>query len=114
RNVSQLLAIRQSYEQSITRWRDPWIWASYGALAAAILLFSLHYSQKQAHGLWFAAAIGLGAGILLLIARGIMAFAKWSSKLGMSYVARQGIANLYRPNNRTALLMLSLGLGTFL
>src|SRR5438874_1028262 len=43
-----------------------------------------------------------------------MALATWSSKLGMTYVARQGIANLYRPNNRTALLMLSLGLGTFL
>ena len=27
---------------------------------------------------------------------------------------RQGVANLYRPNNRTALLILSLGLGTFL
>jgi putative ABC transport system permease protein len=29
-------------------------------------------------------------------------------------VVRQGVANLYRPNNRTVLLMLSLGLGTFL
>jgi putative ABC transport system permease protein len=29
-------------------------------------------------------------------------------------VVRQGIANLYRPNNRTVLLLVSLGLGTFL
>jgi putative ABC transport system permease protein len=36
------------------------------------------------------------------------------SRAGFSYVVRQGIANLQRPNNRTALLMLSLGLGTFL
>jgi len=57
--VSPLLAIRQSYEQRKGRWRDPWIWASYAALAAAVLLFSLHYTQKQAHGLWFAAAIGI-------------------------------------------------------
>ena len=31
-----------------------------------------------------------------------------------SFVIRQGLANLYRPNNRTLLLTLSLGLGTFL
>jgi len=31
-----------------------------------------------------------------------------------SYVWRQGLANLYRPNNQTLVLMLSLGLGTFL
>ena len=33
---------------------------------------------------------------------------------GGSFVLRQGLANLYRPNNRTLLLTLSLGLGTFL
>src|SRR5204863_7412085 len=33
---------------------------------------------------------------------------------GWSFVLRQGLANLYRPNNRTLLLTLSLGLGTFL
>jgi putative ABC transport system permease protein len=33
---------------------------------------------------------------------------------GLPYTWRQGIANVHRPNNRTALLMLSLGLGTFM
>ena len=32
----------------------------------------------------------------------------------LPFTVRQGIANLYRPNNRTLLLLLSLGLGTFL
>ena len=31
-----------------------------------------------------------------------------------SFVLRQGLANLYRPDNRTLLLTISLGLGTFL
>ena len=31
-----------------------------------------------------------------------------------SFVLRQGLANLHRPNNRTLLLTFSLGLGTFL
>jgi putative ABC transport system permease protein len=34
--------------------------------------------------------------------------------LRLPYVFRQGVASLYRPNNRTVLLLLSLGLGTFL
>ncbi|HRJ48875.1 MAG TPA: FtsX-like permease family protein, partial [Opitutaceae bacterium] len=33
---------------------------------------------------------------------------------GLPYVVRQGVANLHRPNNRTVLLLLALGLGTFL
>ena len=33
---------------------------------------------------------------------------------GWSYIWRQGLANLYRPNNQTLMLVLALGLGTFL
>src|SRR5690606_21321407 len=40
--------------------------------------------------------------------------ARRASPRGLPYVWRQGIANLHRPNNRTALLMLALGLGTAL
>ena len=38
---------------------------------------------------------------------------KWSGR-SLPYVVRQGVANLHRPNNRTVLLLVSLGLGTFL
>ena len=37
-----------------------------------------------------------------------------SSRTAGASSVRQGLANLYRPNNRTLLLTLSLGLGTFL
>ncbi len=37
-----------------------------------------------------------------------------SCRRGLPYVVRQGLANLHRPNNRTVLLLVSLGLGTFL
>ncbi len=114
RNVSPLLAIRQAYESAEGRWRDPWVWAAYFALGGTILLFSLHYSQKPTHGFGFAAGIGVTAGILLLLSRAMMLLARGLAKLRLPYVWRQGIANLHRPNNRTALLMLSLGLGTFL
>jgi putative ABC transport system permease protein len=50
---------------------------------------------------------------------GVAALVSWSARRfvprkPLPYVWRQGLANLHRPNNRTVLLLLSLGLGTFL
>ncbi len=56
------------------------------------------------------AAVGIFAGVAKLLIVGIRKFFPH----GWSFVLRQGLANLYRPNNRTLLLTLSLGLGTFL
>jgi len=114
RNVSPLLAIRQTFEGVASRWKDPFLWFAYGALAAGTVAFSLAYTQKRSHGIAFALGLAASIGVLLLLARLIMLAARTFSRSGVPYVVRQGIANLYRPNNRTALLMLSLGLGTFL
>jgi putative ABC transport system permease protein len=114
RKVSPLLAVRQSFEPRVRRWNDPFLWFAYIALAATVIGFSLAYTQKRAHGLFFAAGLVVTTTILLLLARGIMAVARRLSHLNIAYVWRQGIANLYRPNNRTSLLLLSIGLGTFL
>jgi putative ABC transport system permease protein len=57
----------------------------------------------------------LGVGFLSL--GGLAAGVSWAARRfvprGLPYVVRQGFANLHRPNNRTVLLLLSLGLGTF-
>jgi putative ABC transport system permease protein len=59
--------------------------------------------------------MGLGFGLL----GGMAKLVTWAAKRfvprkPLTYVVRQGLANLHRPNNRTVLLLLSLGLGTFL
>jgi putative ABC transport system permease protein len=83
-------------------------------MLGALILFSLHYTEKRVQGWAFTGGLLLTAGILLVLARAIMFVARRVVRLPMSFPWRQGIANLHRPNNRTALLMLSLGLGTFL
>jgi len=40
--------------------------------------------------------------------------ARQSGRLNLPFVVRQGLANLHRPDNRTQMLLFSLGLGTFL
>jgi putative ABC transport system permease protein len=114
RKISPLLAIRQSYEPTGRRWRDPWLGLIYVVMLVVLVLFSLHYTEKRVQGWAFAGGLLLTSGILLALARGIMFVARRLVRLPLSFPWRQGIANLHRPNNRTALLMLSLGLGTFL
>jgi putative ABC transport system permease protein len=70
-------------------------------------------------GDWRAAVgfpLGIGAvlGLLALAAWGAMALVRRFFPQRWPYTARQGLANLYRPGNQTLVLMLTLGLGTFL
>jgi putative ABC transport system permease protein len=51
---------------------------------------------------------------LTLVSWGIVAGVRRFFPTSWSYPWRQGLANLYRPQNQTTVLMLALGLGTFL
>ena len=53
-------------------------------------------------------------GILTLLAKALMIVAKRLSRRIRFYPLRQGLANLHRPGNQTTLMMLALGLGTFI
>jgi putative ABC transport system permease protein len=113
RKISPLAVLRSSFEHSGLP-KDPAHWLIYAIIGAALLLFAK--SQTQRIGLAFAFAGGLVAAFLLLacaawLTRGV---ARKIISERWPFVWRQGLANLYRPNNRTLLLLLSLGLGTFL
>jgi putative ABC transport system permease protein len=115
RRLSPLRVFRASVQaDSSPRGRDPLLWAVYGLIVAGITGFSISQTNTVTRGLVFAlvlfAAVGIFAGVAKLLIVGIRKFFPHS----WSFVLRQGLANLYRPNNRTLLLTLSLGLGTFL
>jgi putative ABC transport system permease protein len=113
RNISPLLALRASYEAAERR-RDPLSWLLYGVIVIAITGFAVSTTASWTFGLWFTAAVALAFGLLIAIAKGLAALLK---KLFPSYLPfpwRQGLANLYRPNNQTTAMMLAVGLATFL
>jgi putative ABC transport system permease protein len=115
RRLSPLRVFRASVEaESPSRGRDALLWAVYGLIVAGITAFSISQTDTLTRGLVFAlalfAAVGIFAGLAKLLIIGIRKFFPH----GWSFVLRLGLANLYRPNNRTLLLTLSLGLGTFL
>jgi putative ABC transport system permease protein len=113
RRISPLLAIRASYEDGQPR-RDPLRLLLYGLILLSVAGFAIVHTRRWTHALWFTlgllSALGLLAGVALLI----RSSARRVFPGSWSYVWRQGLANLYRPNNQTLVLMLSVGLGTFL
>ena len=115
RRLSPLRVFRAAMEvEPPSRKRDPILWGIYAVIVAGITAFSISQTDTLARGIVFAAvlflAVGIFAGVAKLLIVGIRKFFPH----GWSFVLRQGLANLYRPNNRTLLLTLSLGLGTFL
>ncbi|NJL77552.1 MAG: hypothetical protein HC892_23460 [Saprospiraceae bacterium] len=113
RKVSPLRSLRSSYDKDINE-RDPWRWLVYFLIAAFVIGFTIWQVGADWETLYFPLAIAVGLAILA----GTAALLKWAVKkffpVQWSYVWRQGIANLYRPNNQTLLLLVSVGLGTAL
>jgi putative ABC transport system permease protein len=115
RRLSPLRVFRADVdvEASATR-RDPVLWLVYGLIAVGITGFAISQTDTLTKGLIFAAALGVAVGIFAGVAKLMIVGVKKFFPHGWSFVLRQGLANLYRPNNRTLLLTQSLGLGTFL
>ena len=121
RNVSPLVALRSAYAERAGTAPDPWRIAIGVFIVVAVAVFSIWQTGRLRDGLGFTAMLAVGFGVL----GGLAKLVAWTARAISSsrsprwfprwpYVVRQGVANLYRPNNRTVLLLLSLGLGTFL
>jgi putative ABC transport system permease protein len=113
RRVSPLAAIRVSFGSQNGQ-RDPLRWLVAGALAAGIVGFALTQGRDWRVGLGFAGGLGVVFALLAATAKGLVVATRRFTPATLPFTVRQGLANLHRPNNRTLLLLLSLGLGTFL
>jgi putative ABC transport system permease protein len=113
RRVSPLRTLRASYEED-TSARDPWRWLIY----ALIFLFICGFTLAQTGWSLESLAFPLGIGVAFLVLAGVAKALTWSVRkffpTQWSYIWRQGIANLYRPNNQTLILIVTIGLGTAL
>ncbi len=113
RRVSPLLAIRSAQGEA-TR-PDPWRNWIFAGIGIAVLGFAILQAGNWKVGAGFTAMLAAGFGVLAGVARIVVwAARRFGPRRTLPYVWRQGLANLHRPNNRTVLLLLSLGLGAFL
>ncbi|HFA50131.1 MAG TPA: FtsX-like permease family protein [Bacteroidetes bacterium] len=112
RKVSPLRTLRASYEED-TSGSDPLKWAVYALIFLFITGFTLLQTRRW-DSIYFPFAIGFAFLALAGVAR-LMTWAvrKYFPK-DWSFVWRQGIANMYRPNNQTLILIVTIGLGAAL
>jgi putative ABC transport system permease protein len=115
RRLSPLLILRSGGEDEMQpRRADYTVRFVYLIIAASVTAFAISQSDNWRRGLIFAAILGLAVAIFAGVAKLLIVMVRRFFPHGWSFALRQGLANLYRPNNRTLLLTISLGLGTFL
>ena len=114
RKISPLMALRSFFEEFSSFRKDPLQWLILGLISLGVAGLILFQTEDKSHGFIFLVSVSLAFSILTGLAKLIMFIVKRFLPKSLSYVYRQSLANLYRPNNQTLMLMLSLGLGTFL
>ena len=114
KDISPLLTLRSSVETSSRGNRDPWRLALIALLVTGIVLFAVSQTRVWHQGVGFAGGL-IGAFLLLsLVARSLISLARRLLPAKWPYVWRQGLANLFRPDNQTVTMVVALGLGAFL
>lgn len=110
RKVSPLNTLRMSFQHVIPL-RDPVRWLVYLLIASFIYFFmylQLHDAVKAA--ILFGGIL-VTFGVLTAMAQLLMWLIRKFFPASWNFIWRQGLSNLYRPNNQTLLLVMSVGFG---
>lgn len=115
RRVSPLQALRRDADAlDRARARDIPTQLVNVALVGSVLALSFERAGSLKRGAGFAGGIAGSMVVLYLSATGLSWLARRMGSARWPYVARQGLANLYRPGNQTRTVVLALGFGSFL
>ena len=113
RKISPLKTLRASFESDAAT-KDPLRWLVIALIAVFIGGFTWFQTGRMVTVAGFIAVVAISFLLLAGVARLVMWAVRRFFPVRWSYVWRQSIANLYRPNNQTLILMVSIGLGTAL
>jgi putative ABC transport system permease protein len=113
RDVPPLAAIRQDFEAP-RRPLDPVRLIAYGVLALSILGLCTWEAPEPGLGMAFAAALAVAGGAIAGVGWGLGRATRRFFPARASYPIRQGVSNLFRPQNQTISVTLALGFGTFI
>tara|TARA_R110002012_G_scaffold9716_3_gene45016 strand:+ start:138737 stop:141280 length:2544 start_codon:yes stop_codon:yes gene_type:complete len=85
-----------------------------GLILVSLYLFSFWLLKDGLFALAFVGGVVVTFAVLAGVARGTMLIVKKYFPKKASFTMRQSLLNLYRPNNQTLVLLVAIGLGTFL
>ena len=113
RRTSPLATLRISDEMP-SIWNDLLHWITVSAIVATLFVFTFLQTNSWLSAILFCIGLAISFSILALTANGLMTLTRKFFPSNASFTTRQGLANLFRPNNQTLLLLVSIGLGAFL
>ncbi len=111
RRISPMHTLRATVSDDLAN-RDPLRWPIYGGLLISLWLFLWKMTHSPKMAAFYTIALLLSATVLYLVSKAIMWAIRRYFPRGWSFVFRQGLSNLFRPNNQTQTLLVSIGLGT--
>jgi len=112
RRISPLNAIRATFENGAKQKRDFLKGVVYLLMVAFVVGFTYLQMKSWIQTIAFTAGILIAFLLLILFSGMLMFLVKKLMPASLSYLWRQGFANLYRPNNQTLMLTVSIGLST--
>lgn len=85
---------------------------------ALVILFTIlaaaYQTKRMTSGAMFSAGVAAALGCLALVASGLLFVIRRFFPSKASFIFRHALSNLFRPNNQTRMLMVSIGLGAFI
>jgi putative ABC transport system permease protein len=112
RDVPPLAALRRDFEARGAA-RDPVRLGAYALLGASVLALCAYEAPDPELGLGFAAGLAAATALVAGVGWGITRLTRRVFPTRASYPIRQGISNLFRPQNQTVSVTLALGFGAF-
>jgi putative ABC transport system permease protein len=89
-------------------------WAATALIILFPILAAAYQTQSFISGGLFSVGLGLALGCLTLVAIGLLYLVKKYFPSKASFIFRHAMSNLFRPNNQTRVLMVTIGLGAFI
>lgn len=112
RFVPPLSVLRADY--SPTRIFSKMRWTAIVLIVLFPVLAAAYQTNSWRTGIAFAAGLAVALGLLALVAIGLLRLVKRFFPKNARFVFRHALSNLYRPNNQTQVLMVTIGLGGFI
>ncbi|MBL7471429.1 ABC transporter permease [Robertkochia sediminum] len=110
--VSPLATLRKQDTQNALP--KKWGWGVFALILLSIFLISLWLLDNAKYAIWFVVGIAITFAILSGVAHLFMQGIKKFFPKHWNFEARQSLLNLFRPQNQTLILILAIGVGSFL
>lgn len=114
RSISPLRAIRTEVEAGRPVVRDPFAWIAGLTLLGGLAAFVFSQSRDPLVAASFLGGMAVALASLAALSGLLRGILKRLRLEGLPYTYRTALGNLYRPNNRTLVLLVSLGMGVLL